>query len=71
MGDAPCAADAAMFGLLAAILTPPLQTPLRTATERHPVLLAYRDRIMSRYFADAATCQESSTTLPIFLRASI
>ena len=63
MGDAPCAADAAVFGLLAAILTPPLQTPLRTAAEQHPALLAYRDRLMSRYFADAATCQDSDCML--------
>ena len=59
MGDAPCAADAAVFGLLAAILTPPLLTPLRAAAERHPALTAYRDRIISRYFADAAACQHT------------
>ena len=55
MGDAPCAADAAVFGLLAAILTPPLQTPLRIETERYPGLLAYRDRVMVRYFPEAGT----------------
>jgi len=51
MGDAPCGADATMFGMVTAILTPPLDSALRRAMQDHANLVAYRDRITTRYFA--------------------
>jgi glutathione S-transferase len=50
MGDAPCGADATVFGLVTSILTPPLDTPLRPATQKHANLVAYRDRVTAGYF---------------------
>jgi len=50
MGDAPCGADATVFAFVTAILTPPLDTPLRAAMAAHANLVAYRDRMSSRYF---------------------
>jgi glutathione S-transferase len=50
MGDAPCGADATVFAFVTAILTPPLDMPLRAAMAAHPNLVAYRDRMTSRYF---------------------
>jgi glutathione S-transferase len=51
MGDKPCAADAFVFGIVTSILTPPLQSPVRTAMQQHSNLVAYRDRIMGQYFS--------------------
>lgn len=50
MGERPCAADAAVFGFVAQWLAPMFQTPVRTAAEQHPNLIAYRDRILKHYF---------------------
>ena len=50
MGEAPCGADATMFGMLMAILTPPLDSALRRAVQGQANLVAYRDRITARYF---------------------
>ncbi len=54
MGEAPCAADAAVFGMVSGVLAPIFDTPIRTAAETHPNLTAYRDRMLTRYFAPAA-----------------
>lgn len=54
MGERPCGADATMFGMVTAIMTPPLDMPLRAMATRHANLVAYRDRIMRRYFSDGA-----------------
>ncbi len=51
MGDRPCATDAFVFGIITAILTPPLKSPIRVAMERHANLVGYRDRITSQYFS--------------------
>ena len=51
MGERPCGADAAPFGMVAAALSPVFETPIRAAAERLPNLVAYRDRIAERYFA--------------------
>ncbi len=51
MGDEPCAADASVFGILTSILTPPLDSELRTSTQRHANLVAYRDRITESLFS--------------------
>jgi glutathione S-transferase len=50
MGEAPCGADATAFGMLTAILTPPLDSALRRAVQGQANLVAYRDRIAARYF---------------------
>jgi glutathione S-transferase len=50
MGDKPCGADATVFGMLAGILTPYFDTALRDAALAHPNLVAYRDRMMERYY---------------------
>ncbi|ALK08862.1 glutathione S-transferase family protein [Blastochloris viridis] len=52
MGEKPCGADAAVAGMLIAILCPVFDSPTRDAIERHPNLVAYRDRVMAQYFAD-------------------
>lgn len=48
-GDQPCGADASVFGIVTAIATPPLDSPIRTALRQHLNLVAYCDRITSRY----------------------
>lgn len=51
MGDAPTGADATVFGIVTAILTPQLDTPMRSAALRLTNLVAYRDRLTARFFA--------------------
>jgi len=51
-GDAPCGADATAFAFVAGVLTPFFDTPLRKAAEHHANLIAYRDRMMQRYYPD-------------------
>jgi glutathione S-transferase len=52
MGDRPCAADGFVFGIVTSILTPPLESPIRAAMQKHANLIAYRDRVTRRYFAE-------------------
>jgi glutathione S-transferase len=52
MGDKPCGADASVFGLVDAILTPPLTIPLRAAALGYPNLVAYRERCVRRWFPE-------------------
>jgi glutathione S-transferase len=51
MGATPCGADATVFGMITSILTPPLDTGLRSAIQRHRNLVAYRDRLTAAYFS--------------------
>lgn len=51
MGDTPCGADATAFGMVTAILTPPLDSPLRRAVQGHANLVGYCERITGRYFS--------------------
>ncbi len=53
MGDAPCAADTAVFATLILLLDPATNSPLRDAALAKPNLVAYRDRMMGRYFPKA------------------
>ena len=55
MGDKPCSADPFVFGIVTSILTPPIDSPLRRATERYANLAAYRDRVTRLYFAGEPT----------------
>lgn len=50
MGERPCGADATAFAFVAAAATPFFDTPVRRQVESHPNLVAYRDRMMGRYF---------------------
>jgi glutathione S-transferase len=54
MGDNPCSADAAMFGMITSVLTPPLESPIIAAATKHANLVAYRDRITRRHFPEVA-----------------
>lgn len=51
-GDAPCAADAAVFAMLALLMDPATHSPTRDAALSRPNLVAYRDRLMRRYFSE-------------------
>jgi len=51
-GDTPTRIDACVLSYIANILTPQLGSPLKDEAENHTNLIAYRDRMMSRYFAD-------------------
>ena len=57
MGEKPCAADAFVFGIVTSILTPPLNSPIREAMQRHTNLVDYRDRITSQYFAGSRSAE--------------
>jgi glutathione S-transferase len=50
LGDEPCGVDATAFGMLAGVLTPFFETPLRTAALRHDNLTRYVARMMQRYY---------------------
>ena len=54
MGDKPCGSDAFVFGIVTAILTPPLDNALRAAIRKHANLVAYRDRMTRQFFPDFA-----------------
>ena len=54
MGDAPTGSDASVFGAVAALTAPLFDSPVREAAEAHPNLVAYRDRMMARYYPDFA-----------------
>lgn len=50
MGEAPSGSDASVFGAVAGLLAPLFDSPIRDAAEAHPNLVAYRDRMMARYY---------------------
>ena len=50
MGDQAVAVDAVAFAMLAAILTPFFDSPLRRRAERFANLVVYRDRLMRRFY---------------------
>jgi glutathione S-transferase len=50
MGNTPTGADATAFAFVAGTLAPIFDTPIKTACESHPKLVAYRDRVMAAYF---------------------
>jgi glutathione S-transferase len=58
MGDEPTGVDATAFGVLAAVLTPFFDTPLRRAAAAHTNLVSYVDRMMKRYYPDHAWAPE-------------
>lgn len=54
MGGAPCGADATIFAFIAGTLCPVFKTPIRIAAELQPNLVAYRDRLMAKYYPELA-----------------
>ncbi|MGI9380761.1 MAG: glutathione S-transferase family protein [Methyloligellaceae bacterium] len=54
MGGQPCGADASVFSLLTGLMCDWFQTPMRESALEHENLVAYRDRLMVRYFPDFA-----------------
>ena len=54
MGESPSGVDATAFGILASVLAPLFDTPLRRAVEARPNLVAYVARMMQRYYPDHA-----------------
>ena len=54
MGETPSGVDATAFGVLAGVLTPFFDTPLRQAAEARPNLVAYVARMMQRYYPEHA-----------------
>jgi glutathione S-transferase len=55
MGDTPCAADASVFSMLVLLMDPATSSATRDAALAKPNLVAYRDRIMKKYFPEFAT----------------
>lgn len=60
MGEAPSAVDATAFGMLACVLTPFFDTPLRRAAEARGNLVAYVDRMMARYYPGSAALPQAT-----------
>jgi glutathione S-transferase len=54
MGEKPCGADATAFAFVAGTLTPCFKTPIRVSAELQPNLVAYRDRMLARYYPQFA-----------------
>jgi glutathione S-transferase len=54
MGEQITGVDAFAFGVLASILTPFFDTPLREALLQHPNLIAYVQRMMQRFYPEHA-----------------
>jgi len=50
MGDRMSATDATAFALVAGVLTPFFDSPLRRSAQRHSNLVAYTDRMMRRFY---------------------
>lgn len=54
MGDEPTSVDAFVFAVLAGMLTPFFDSPLRRRAERFPRLVCYTARMMARFYPDFA-----------------
>ena len=50
MGDRATTLDATCYGFLAALLVPPIASPLKTAALAMPNLVGYTERMRSQYF---------------------
>ena len=63
-GSEPCGADATAYAFVSGVLCPVFETPLRTAAESCPNLVAYSRRVQARYYPDlvaAAAAQLDET----------
>lgn len=52
LGDDPCGADATVFAFVTGTLCPAFRSEARSHAQSLPNLVAYRDRMMARYFPD-------------------
>jgi glutathione S-transferase len=52
MGAEPCGADATAFAMVAGVLTPFFDMPLRALAAAHPNLVSYSERMMRRFYPD-------------------
>jgi glutathione S-transferase len=50
MGAEPCGVDATALAMVAGVLTPLFEMPLRILAAAHPNLVAYSDRMMRRFY---------------------
>ncbi|WP_424362584.1 glutathione S-transferase family protein [Methylocystis parvus] len=63
MGETPCAADAAVFAALTLLMDPATNSPTRDLALARPNLVAYRDRMMGRYFPEFADSEIRTSDL--------
>lgn len=72
MGDKPAGADATMYAMVTAILTPPLAISLKRMMAEKPNLVAYRDRLTRQFFPESlpADLALRQSDLPISLQRS-
>jgi glutathione S-transferase len=54
MGDNPCGADATVFSFVAGCLVARFKTPIHTAAQQRSNLVAYRNRMLDRYYPELA-----------------
>lgn len=52
LGAEPCGADATALGVLAGVLTPFFDSPLRRLAESYPAITAYVDRMMGQFYPE-------------------
>ena len=64
-GDRPCGADATVFALLAAVLTPWFDGELKRRAEGFGTLVAYVDRLMARFYPEFEWDLETSARRPV------
>ena len=65
MGQRPCGADATVFALLAAVLTPYFEGELKRRAEGFGTLVAYVDRLMARFYPEFDWDLETSLRAPV------
>jgi glutathione S-transferase len=70
MSDKPCAADGFVFGIVTAILTPPLESPIRAAMQKHANLVAYRDRVTSQFFSEQPVARAAQAEASVARRVA-
>jgi glutathione S-transferase len=62
-GETPSGVDATAFAMVAAALVPRFTSPVRDAAESFPNLVAYRDRLMARFYPDLGAAGAGSRRL--------
>ncbi|WP_293904876.1 glutathione S-transferase family protein [Phenylobacterium sp.] len=64
-GPRPCGADATVFAMLAAILTPFFETELKRRAEGFGTLVAYVDRLMAQFYPGFEWDVETAVRAPV------
>ncbi len=64
-GSRPCGADATVFAMLAATLTPFFEGELKRRAEGFGTLVAYVDRLMARFYPEFAWDVEANVRTPV------